>query len=772
MNDDELKQLWQRQPLRVPDLAATQLIPAMQNKMGEFRRTLFWRDIRELSACIFLVIVFGFYFVHQGAPIARLGDLIVIGSSIFIAWRLLYVQRTTRPAPPGASTVESLRAELNTVRAQSQLLGSVLWWYLLPLTVGELVFVWGGPINGHAAPWAMVPTDIVVTLVIIAVNVFVYWLNQWARRKQLLPVEAQLQSLLRSAESGEPLNQAEVASLRTVALSMTVAGQARPAEFKVAFWQIAIHGEVGFVGMWFILMMTLEGGRILRDLSRLSVHFVSQVFTPLHLLWLAGFFAAGLIYSWILQRKTERAVGISRLGIHLHKGQDLILWDEIKEVRPLRVLNIRSLWLIKETGEKTIMPWSSLERQAELKAAVENCAPADHPIRKHLSLPAMNTKTILILLLIALAGCVIAVAAQTTVKPNSSPGMAPPGSIEAIRQKYNLPALAVVVAKDGQICDRAAAGVRKWGDPTPVTTNDQFHIGSCTKSMTATLAGILIDEGKLRWDTTIAEVFPELKGKMARQYETVTVEQLLHHRGGVPGEPPSGAWARAWQEFGTPTQQRREFIEAVLREPPAAVPGEKEIYSNQGYAIVGAMLEKITGRDFESLMTEKLFKPLHMDSAGFGAPGAKGKVDQPWGHVHKMLMTIPVQADNPPAISPAGRVHCSLDDLARYAMLHLQENAANGLLKPGTLARLHHPDGLNISSPLENYACGWVVLQRDWAGGRTLWHNGSNTMWYIVMWLAPDKNFCVIAATNIAGDDAQNACDDAATAMIQKWLPQ
>jgi CubicO group peptidase (beta-lactamase class C family) len=152
-----------------------------------------------------------------------------------------------------------------------------------------------------------------------------------------------------------------------------------------------------------------------------------------------------------------------------------------------------------------------------------------------------------------------------------------PQAIEAIRNKHELPALAVVVTKDGQICDRVAVGVRKWGDSTPVTTNDVFHIGSCTKSMTATLTAILIEEGKLRWDTTIDEVFPELKGKMDKQYEAVTVEQLLHHRGGAPGAPPTAAWKRAWEAHGTPTQQRREFIEAVLSQPPEAAPGTKMI---------------------------------------------------------------------------------------------------------------------------------------------------------------------------------------------------
>ena len=95
--------------------------------------------------------------------------------------------------------------------------------------------------------------------------------------------------------------------------------------------------------------------------------------------------------------------------------------------------------------------------------------------------------------------------------------------MEVLRKKHNLPALAVVVVKDGRICDRAAVGVRKNGETITVTTNDVFHIGSCTKSMTATLTAMLIEDGKLKWETTIAEVFPELKGRMDKQYETVTV---------------------------------------------------------------------------------------------------------------------------------------------------------------------------------------------------------------------------------------------------------
>ena len=416
-------------------------------------------------------------------------------------------------------------------------------------------------------------------------------------------------------------------------------------------------------------------------------------------------------------------------------------------------------WLNQFAVRKGLEP-----RRQELEKLLNEFEPQKNP-------NDMKTKKPLGPLLLVLAVCIIAVIAHASMKTNSVTSSTSATGIGAICKEHNLPALAVVVVKDGQICDRVAVGVRKWGDSTPVTTNDVFHIGSCTKSMTATLTAILIEEGKLRWDTTIAEVFPELKGKMDKQYENVTVEQLLHHRGGVPHDPPPAAWARAWQEIGTPVEQRREYVATVLSAPPSAAPGTKMIYSNDGYVIVGVMLEKISGQDFESLMTEKLFKPLHMDTAGFGAPGTKDKVDQPWGHLHKQSLTVPTQLDNPPVHSPCGRVHCSLDDLARYAMFHLQRT--NTLLKPETMAKLHaSPDGAEIKDVMDDYACGWVRMKRGWAGGTVLWHNGTNTYWYIVMWLAPEKNFAVIAATNIFDAEAEEACDNACVAMIGKWLPK
>src|SRR6266478_1750008 len=250
MNDDELKKLWQQQPLREPDISATQVISAMQSKTTQLRRTLLARDVGELLACVIVGVIFGIYFFISRAPIARLGALITVAGSVFIAWKILHARRATPTAKPDATVVESLRAELHSVRTQSQLLRSVAWWYLLPLTVGMLVFVWATPFNNLVVSLVV---GVVFTVVTLASDVFIYRLNQRARAKQLLPLEAQLESLIHAAETGEPLDETHIANLRPIVLSMAAAGRVKPAEFKVAFWQIAIYGEIGLIGFWFFL---------------------------------------------------------------------------------------------------------------------------------------------------------------------------------------------------------------------------------------------------------------------------------------------------------------------------------------------------------------------------------------------------------------------------------------------------------------------------------------------------------------------------------------
>jgi CubicO group peptidase (beta-lactamase class C family) len=154
-----------------------------------------------------------------------------------------------------------------------------------------------------------------------------------------------------------------------------------------------------------------------------------------------------------------------------------------------------------------------------------------------------------------------------------------------------------------------------------------------------------------------------------------------------------------------------------------------------------------------------------MGSAGFGPPGTIGNIDQPWGHTRRGSQVVAVQEDNPPAIAPAGRVHCTLSDLAKYAICHMEGEGRGGVLKAETFRRLHTPPAG------ADYACGWGAVQRSWAGGVALTHSGSNTMWYVVMWLAPAKDFAVIVATNTGVGEPSNGCDEVAAGLIKRWCP-
>ncbi|HEX8525296.1 MAG TPA: serine hydrolase domain-containing protein [Tepidisphaeraceae bacterium] len=313
-----------------------------------------------------------------------------------------------------------------------------------------------------------------------------------------------------------------------------------------------------------------------------------------------------------------------------------------------------------------------------------------------------------------------------------------------------VPGAVAAIVRGDRIIALGAAGFRCRGTADKVTVNDQFHIGSCTKSMTATLCAMLVEEGKLRWDTTLGEVFSDLREKMQPAYRTVTLAQLLTNHGGIPANATVGNWNARIRDAGISALDGRKIVlEAVVTNPPEAEPGKAFIYSNASFIIAGHMAEKVTGESFEELLQKRLFQPLGMTSAGFGAPGKPDAFEQPYGHAQNGFPVEPgPAADNPQAMGPAGTVHCSVIDWAKFAALHLQgERGQAKLLKPETFKTLH--TAIRGKRPGDsNYAMGWTVFTYPWAGGVTFTHAGSNNLWYANMLIAPNKNLAILIMTN------------------------
>lgn len=338
--------------------------------------------------------------------------------------------------------------------------------------------------------------------------------------------------------------------------------------------------------------------------------------------------------------------------------------------------------------------------------------------------------------------------------------------------KYELPAIAAAVVKDGKIIAAGAVGSRRAGANIPVTLNDRFHIGSDTKAMTALLAAMLVEEGKLRWNSTPGEVFPELAGKMDPGFRNITLEQLLSHTSGMPSDNQAFADLLAKSVFQDGNLDELRYF--LLREwstlPLEAPPGSRFAYSNMGYTIVGAMIERAGGKTWDELITERVFQPLGLKTAGLGPQSSLGRVDAPLGHVVvdgkiKAFLAGP-NGDNPAVIGPAGIAHMSVLDFARWAGWNAGEGRRGPhLVSPDTLKKLHTPvvsmppkKGAAPGTPAHGqYALGWGRVDVDWAPRPLIYHGGSNMKNLAHIWLDPRQDFAMVIVTNIGGEKADDA---------------
>lgn len=337
--------------------------------------------------------------------------------------------------------------------------------------------------------------------------------------------------------------------------------------------------------------------------------------------------------------------------------------------------------------------------------------------------------------------------------------------LEELCRKYAVPGMAAAVWKDGAVFARGAGGVRKFGAAERVTVYDKFNIGSCTKSVTATLAGVLVEHGAVRWDTTLGEAFPLWRESMLPEWRGVTLRMLLSHQAGLPTQISDVA-----PEVGLkidyahlPRDQRASLTRQVLRkQKPLSVPGTQHHYSNLSYAIAGHMLETLAKGKWEDLVRRHVYEPLGMMTGGFGAAAYPGRVDQPWGHYRSPTVKLtPVSGgkggDNPAAIGPAATAHAGTLDLLKYLVAHLRGERGEGptLLKTETWRELH-----TAHYPPGNYTLGWGGYGGKGGMAVGFAHDGSNTMNYTRMVVLVEQNAAYVINANCADSDTVKAVSE------------
>jgi len=312
--------------------------------------------------------------------------------------------------------------------------------------------------------------------------------------------------------------------------------------------------------------------------------------------------------------------------------------------------------------------------------------------------------------------------------------------------RASLPAIQATVTKSAGNGASGTTGIAVLDRPMRVRATDPFHIGSCAKPFTATIVAMLVEERKLDWETKIADVFPEWKDVMQPAYSSVTLADLLSHESGLPAFGDDADFVGLPPFPGATVERRRAFARYVLTLPPAAPPRSAYVYSNAGFVVAAAMADKVSGRPWEWWIRKRIFRPLHMRSAGIGWPR------RVWGHeAADDGRLTPVDPRGkyqlPDYLAPAGDLQMSADDLAAFLRAHLRAmRGEKTLISPATSAALHTK---RLRSAL-GFGSAAVAGFENVAT-----YSGSAGTFFTVIAIAADGDVAVAVSANAGNEAAQ-----------------
>lgn len=323
------------------------------------------------------------------------------------------------------------------------------------------------------------------------------------------------------------------------------------------------------------------------------------------------------------------------------------------------------------------------------------------------------------------------------------------------RDRTRAPAVAAARVSDGGLDDIAVVGTRRRGGDVDATVDDRWHVGSCAKALTAALYARLVETGRTDWDVPIASVLPDLEHLAERGWRTRTVEHLLHCRGGTRPNLSPSAMRAAWADRAPLVERRTR----VARDALAARTGRagRFVYSNVGYVVVGAAIDRLAGEPYEAALRTHLLDPLGIRSLGSGPPPALR------GHAAKLRigpwLALPGPAldpdgprsDNPAVLSSAGTLHLTLPDWAAFVAMMLGDGA--DVLSPRSVERLFAPPA-GGGPPM---AMGWMATPGSACSTHAF--QGSNTFWAATAMLDRRRRRAVLVVCN----------DGRASVLAKSW---
>lgn len=329
--------------------------------------------------------------------------------------------------------------------------------------------------------------------------------------------------------------------------------------------------------------------------------------------------------------------------------------------------------------------------------------------------------------------------------------------VERAREQFAVPGIAVAVVKDGRVVVEKGYGVRKLGDPKPVTPHSLFRVASNTKAFTAALLAMLVDQGKIRWDDRVIDHMPAFQLYDPYVTREMTVRDLLVHRSGL------GLGAGDLMFWPSTDLSREEIIRRIRFLPPVTSFRSRYAYDNLLYLVAGQLIPAVTGKSWDDSLKERILVPLGMTSTQASTPAlmAAGDVALPHARADGKLVTLP-QSDHDNN-APAGSINSSVSDLAKWVIVQLNRGETAGgrlfsaaqsreMWSPQTIVPIDDPPrgappALAALQPGFNaYGLGWML--RDYRGKKMVYHTGGLAGYVSRVTMIPELKLGIVVLTN------------------------
>ena len=319
-------------------------------------------------------------------------------------------------------------------------------------------------------------------------------------------------------------------------------------------------------------------------------------------------------------------------------------------------------------------------------------------------------------------------------------------------QEWDVPGIAIAIVRDDSVIFSRGFGVRKLGDPSPVSPSTMFAIGSSSKAFTAAVIAMLADEGKLRFDDPATRHLPGFE--MYDPYVTreLTVRDLLSHRSGL---------ARGDLLWYGSSYDRSEILRRVRFLKPTWSMRSNFGYQNIMYLAAGQVAASVTGRSWDDLVRDRILVPLGMTSTVTTvAPLASAaNVAQPHVKLDGVVRVVPYRnIDN---IGPAGSLNSNVEDMAKWVRFQLAGGKAGGkqLISTASFDEMHTPHTVirtdatarraNPYVHLRNYGLGWFL--HDYRGRLVVQHGGNIDGMSALVAMMPEEKVGMVILTNMNG---------------------